>query len=620
LRSLSTSVPGAGAGDNLTFVWNLWWARHALQSGMPLLWSPAIFAPFGVSLALHTHTVLPDVVAALLMGNASVVAGTNVIVATHIFLNFAVAYALAFRVTRSQTAAVLAALVFGWSPYIGAHLAGHFNLIAAWLLPLSALLTSRALDRKNWVASLLPGLAVGVTVYVDYYYAVYSLLTIAVMVLMRNTSLSTRPRVMQPWQRRVVVALVALIVVDLAAIAWIRITGGAVLTVAGTAVSVRSAANPAAAAALIAIVALSVAVLPQIVLRIDWAALYGDAGRLVPGGAVAAIGALPVLLGVYHLWTAGDYVSQQYFWRSAPPGIDIATALLGNPGSLLWGGLPTRIYSHLGVDTVEQIAWIGPGVLALSAAAIVLRGQDSSVRAWSAIAVVFFLWALGPYLVAFGHNLRLPLPATLLRYMPIISNARIPGRAVVMVYLSVAMLGAMGFAALRASGRRGWAMALAVLAIADYLPAAPPAFRVDRPAVYDVLRQQATTGALCELPLGLRDGFREIGKFDSRILWYQTIHERPIAGGFIARLPLRIIREYDAMPVLGSLLRLSSGGSIARETRMSADEARRVLERTGFRFIILNHRLSPRVLEQYVAMLPLRPIAEDNERTLYVLQ
>jgi hypothetical protein len=138
--------------------------------------------------------------------------------------------------------------------------------------------------------------------------------------------------------------------------------------------------------------------------------------------------------------------------------------------------------------------------------------------------------------------------------------------------------------------------------------------------VYDVLRQQAGTGALCELPLGLRDGLRETGKFDSRILWYQTIHERPMAGGFVARLPPRIIREYDAMPVLGSLLRLSSGGSIVSEIRMSADDARLVLERTGFRFIILNHRLSSRVLEQYVAMLPLRPIAEDNERTLYVLQ
>jgi hypothetical protein len=28
--------------------------------------------------------------------------------------------------------------VFGWSPYIGAHLLGHFNLVAVWVLPLGA--------------------------------------------------------------------------------------------------------------------------------------------------------------------------------------------------------------------------------------------------------------------------------------------------------------------------------------------------------------------------------------------------------------------------------------------------------------------------------------------------
>ena len=35
---------------------------------------------------------------------------------------------------RNARASVVAGLVYGWSPFVGAHLAGHFNLVAAWTL------------------------------------------------------------------------------------------------------------------------------------------------------------------------------------------------------------------------------------------------------------------------------------------------------------------------------------------------------------------------------------------------------------------------------------------------------------------------------------------------------
>src|SRR5205814_1053770 len=272
------------------------------------------------------------------------------------------------------------------------------------------------------------------------------------------------------------------------------LTGGAVLRFWGTSISMRSAANPAAAAALSALLGLAIAMLRRTALRIEWRTLYRDIARLLPGAAIAAIGALPVLIGVYRLWMAGDYVSQQYFWRSAPSGIDTVTLLLGNPNALLWGTFPARWYARLRVDAVEQIAWLGPGVLALSTTAILFRAEDSDVRRWRTLGGVFFLWALGPYLLAFGRNLRIPLPAVLVRYIPIIANARMPGRAMIVVYLSAGILSAIGLTALRASGRRSWATALAVLVVADYLPHAPPVFRLDHPAMYDVLRRQTAPG------------------------------------------------------------------------------------------------------------------------------
>mgnify|MGYP003289655719 CR=1 FL=1 len=38
---------------------------------------------------------------------------------------------------------------------------------------------------------------------------------------------------------------------------------------------------------------------------------------------------VPLAAAAFALWTSGHYVSQTYLWRSGPPGIDVATLLLG---------------------------------------------------------------------------------------------------------------------------------------------------------------------------------------------------------------------------------------------------------------------------------------------------
>ena len=62
------------------------------------------------------------------------------------------------------------------------------------------------------------------------------------------------------------------------------------------------------------------------------------------------------------------------------------------------------------------------------------------------IAGLFFVWALGPYLRVFGVNTAFMLPQTILRFVPVVANARIPGRAFVVVQLMIAVLGAMALA------------------------------------------------------------------------------------------------------------------------------------------------------------------------------
>ena len=160
---------------------------------------------------------------------------------------------------------------------------------------------------------------------------------------------------------------------------------------------------------------------------------------------------------------------------------------------------------------------------------------------------------------------------------------------------------------------------LGALLVIDYLPAPAAIFTLDHPVVYDALRMRGEPGALCELPFGLRDGFGETGRFDMRDLYYQTLHGRPIAGGFVARLPPSVRDEYRSDPVLGLLLRLSAGEPLADErSPPPADAARRLKDR-GFGFVVLNRALAPRDLQSYVADLPLLELASDGTRVLYAI-
>ena len=123
----STHLTGPGIGDNVGFLWNFWWMRQALALHANVFHPDALVAPVGVDLTLHTHTALPAFVGATLMGGLPVVAAQNVTILVSLFLNGFCAYRLAWRVSGDYGAAIVGGLVFAGSPYIGAHLNGHFT-------------------------------------------------------------------------------------------------------------------------------------------------------------------------------------------------------------------------------------------------------------------------------------------------------------------------------------------------------------------------------------------------------------------------------------------------------------------------------------------------------------
>jgi hypothetical protein len=617
LLQFSTALPGTGAGDNLTFAWNIWWMRYVLHHpGSSFFSTTMILHPFGADLTLHTHTALPALVAAV-AGPSSIIAAQNVLVVLHLYLNFVCSYALGYHITGRVAPAMIAATVFGTSTFVGSHLLGHFNLIAAWIVPLVVLLAAGAVARASVSRAIGAGIAAAAAAYIDYYLFVYSAVLLVLHGLMRAASVAVRAPAPSNLRRRVLQALIGLLIADAVVVAAIVIWSGDRIDIGPVHASVRSVSNPVTAAWLLA--AIGAAVVGWSRLRIERRIAPLPARVLIAATATGMLVLTPLIIGAARLWIEGRYVSQAYQWRSGPGGIDVATFLLGNPFHAVWGSQVRSVYAALGIDVVEGPGWIPAAALILAAVAIVLQRCDPRVQRWSVCGALFMIWALGPWLIAFGRQSPLMMPALAIRFLPIVANARIPGRAMVVVFLCVAVLAAIGASRLMTSARKGrLAVAgLAALLAVECAPGSPPLFAPHVSAAYEMLKGSTHAGAVCELPMGLRDGFGETGRFDSTVLLHQTVHERPIVGGFLARLPPGIAGAYNAMPVLGTFLRLSSGGSLSDEAVATPAAARSALTAARIAFVVLDSRTASADLTRYVQSLPLTVIAEQDGRTFY---
>jgi hypothetical protein len=619
-------IPGL-PGDNFSFLWNLWWMRRVLGNhALSFFHSTYLFSPFGVDLINHPHTALQGLISATVLSKLSIIEAENLYVVVSVFLNAASAYALAYDITRERRLALLAGVAFGDSPFIAAHLFGHFDLLTAWVIPLFALCLRRALAAgpeaparrtSGRTAAIGCGLCVTVAAYNAYYHVVYQALFAVAYTLAwwHCFRVDVERRVESSGAFSIRLVIVGAIALDLFAMMLILMTGGTTLRLSGSEISVRSLQNPL----LVMWVLLLVWVLARWQLRVQFRRppaekFWRSAQALMMSAAVFAVISLPLIIQAFRLAASGRYVSQVYFWRSAPRGIDAASFVIGNPFHPLLGGAITLLYRTLGFDRIEAVGWLGivPLLVLFTGKGKWLDADEA--RCWKIVLVVFVVWALGPFLTAFGYDLGLPLPEALARFVPLVSNARMPGRAMVGVYLALGVLMILRLAATEGLWKQPaaqWAL-IGLLAL-DYLNAPIRLTALDQPVVYQRLASIDDAGPLIEVPFGIGDGLSAgFGNQDRRILYYATIHGHPLVGGFIGRMRPDAAQAYLAMPVVGNVLRLSSGQPTVEEEAVPV---------VPFRYLVLDTVLaSPELIAYVHAKLDVDLLESAEGRELYAVQ
>jgi hypothetical protein len=246
--------------------------------------------------------------------------------------------------------------------------------------------------------------------------------------------------------------------------------------------------------------------------------------------------------------------------------------------SFYWGGLN---------DPVEKSGRIGFAVWSVLVYLWIRRKHlHEAVGLWFLILLVFAVLALGPVIHIGGHEIRFALtPYTVVaKLIPGMSLGGMPVRMVVMAILAASVLAAIGFAELLRRKRSSVVIAiLLVVLFVEYLPGPLPARENPLP---DFVRE------LKKLPDGaIYDAHSS--KFHA--LYYQTVHQRPMAFGYISRPPTSV----DAQ-----------SSELRRVFEMGDYE--KLYREYGFRYLILPARMNP------LATLG-SPVYQDNDAQIYDL-
>jgi len=177
------------------------------------------------------------------------------------------------------------------------------------------------------------------------------------------------------------------------------------------------------------------------------------------------------------------------------------------------------------------------GLAALILIGVSVWRRRSEARLWLVVGLLAMLFSLGPTLKVGGRATQFVMPYTLISNLPFFSWSRTPGRLTMTTMLAVSILGALGLACIMRWCRQGqcrWGLLVVLtgLIIFEYLPVWP--FPVDfRPVspYYHRLGQVQVQGGLLDMPVS---GSRRASNY---AMYYQTVHHKPLVGGYIERDP-----------------------------------------------------------------------------------
>jgi hypothetical protein len=566
---LHTHVASSGGGDKLMYAWNFWWLRYSLcELGVSPFFTPMQYHPTGTSLALHDMAYFWSLLSVPLQTWAPPITLLNVFMLASFPANGLAFYVFAREVTGEHWGAFAGSVVFAYCPYFLSRMeVGHVSLLGAFFMPLCLLMLWRYAGDPRLRHLVKAGVFFALGTLTHYYYGALLALSLAAFAAYQAVALARR--------------------------------GG-----------VR--------------------------------ALRRFALHLAALGAVAGVLLAPVVVPMGLALARGEYDRSAV--RSGPAymgqsNADLVSYFIPDPLFANWRGytlfpewnrdLDDFRRSFLGNLTEKSVypGWVGWTAVLATLLSARLRRRHA---VWLLVLGVGFVWSLGPSLDVAGERfLDGWLPAGLLYAVPVLNQMRATSRMAVLVALACGVMVAGGVAALREGRRRAWAtpiaVAAALVAALEFWPATStfiPQRSLASP-FFEHLRIDDRHYAVLDVPVDFRDA-RGGGE---RYLYAQTIHQKPIVGGYVARETRDALRTRRT----SAFLRAVEQRAYRKDRRLRLGEEGLAdmvptLERLGIRYVVLHKALldhmsrhkdeSERVARWLEQVLP-PPVYEDDLVRVY---
>jgi hypothetical protein len=559
---LGTDLTGPPDGDTGVYVWNQWVFQHEIldHQQLPYFTDSILTLTQDANLSLHNYTTFQNLLALPLSPFLGVITTFNIIFLLMSVLTAYATFLLARHVTGRAPESWLAGLLFAWSPLLVTRGMGHFSLVAAAPLAIFLLVLMKADGHERFRDAVALGAVVAWAACTDVYYAIYCLLIGAVFLVARVWAIESSPQSGRAAAIRWALDVVLLSVAGL--VGTIAITGGWTSRVFGVVVSARSLYTPmlllTTLVGLRALWHLRASLRPEA--RVDGWRL---ASLTVAAGIAASILLSPVLYAVGVRLTAGEFKAPRILWRSSPGGVDLLALVAPNPNNPLAPGWVAEWLMSVQGGYLESVVSIPLVVLGTLLLAWRLGWRAS--RWWVALTVAFGALALGPFVHVAGLNTYIPGPWAVLRYVPVIGLARTPARFSVVMMLAAAVLfaAALDWLGRRFPRRRRAILAgIAILLLVELLPAPVTLHSAAVPRLYQRVATAPGNLRVLELPTGVRDGTSSVGNFSARYQFFQTMHGKPLIGGYLSRVDDTRVSSLRRNDVLDALIVMSEGGAL----------------------------------------------------------
>jgi hypothetical protein len=213
-------------------------------------------------------------------------------------------------------------------------------------------------------------------------------------------------------------------------------------------------------------------------------------------------------------------------------------------------------------------------------------------------------------------------PWALLRYVPVVSAARMPGRFAIVLMMAFAIVFALSLRHVRErlGDRRGLVLAaVAALLAFELAPLPRRLYAAPIPEIYRIIAGDPRDVRVMGIPLGIVDGEGGEGLYDASSQYYQTFHQKPIVGGGLSRISMRQRQRQRMFPVIRLLLRASEGRELNRREIVRARRAAPgFIRRSRLGYVVIDTRAaSPELRDLTIDILDLEKIAESDGRELY---